>query len=399
MRQTSVPLVRTLVLWFGMSGPAMAQTPEKSTPGTTGTVADVSGFADGLREELGVPGLSLAATTANALIAVGYSGLRETGQDDLVQPGDPFHMGSLTKSMTATLFGTYVDEGRLDWDSTIEDLDPDLANQIPEPSRSITLRQLLSHRSGIRDDPDTNRLVTGLWSLEGTMIERRREASISALNAEWNKAPGDGYVYSNLGYVVAASLLERMEGHTWEDLVAERVFAPLGLGTVGHGPPGLGGEPGSTPNGHTLGSDGWESLPRVAGADNAPALGPAGRVHMSIEDLATFARFQLRGLLGADGLLESDTVRAMHDDSDSPGYALGWAVSSPGGTTRSMHSGSNTRWLAFVMVWPDRDIAVAIAMNAAPAAAMDGHSIALFVRDLARRKLIAPLSSRGSDRP
>lgn len=348
----------------------------------------MSGFAETLRQQAGVPGLSLAVTNSEGLIAIGHAGVREIGHKALVQPGDPFHIGSLTKSLTATLVGTFVENGTLGWESTITQLHPALAQEIPESARSITIAQLLSHRSGIRDDPRVGVVVAGMWGLTGTMPQQRRVVAEAALKRAENQGPGADFAYSNMGYVVVGHLLEHLTGQSWEELLEERVTSPLGLTTVGHGPPGVGEPSGSTPNGHAGTAEDWKSLPRGIAADNPPPFGPAGRVHMSTVDLATFAREHLRGLRGSDGLLKADTFKRIHSDTDSPGYALGWGISAGEGTRQSVHSGSNTRWLSFILVWPDSDVAFVIGMNAAPADAMQGGSMAATVRELIRLELI-----------
>ncbi|MFK7884481.1 MAG: serine hydrolase domain-containing protein [Phycisphaerales bacterium] len=358
--QASISITLTLIVFLG-AAPSWALSPAASSD-----PADVSTFAESSRQALGVPGFAIAATDSEGLIGWGVGGKRSAQANDPIQRTDRFHIGSITKSMTATIIGCYVERGDLTWDSTIAQLDPKLAENIPETARTITIRQLLSHRAGLSDDRGGGRLLIQMWGLEGPMIEQRAKISQAALNGTNNKAPGSRFEYSNAGYIIAGHMLERVTGEPWETIIERELFEPLGMTSAGQGPPGMDPADGDQPLGHGGAPGNLNSIPAVLGADNPPPLGPAGRVHCSIEDLARYAREHLRGLRGKDGVVEAATFQTLHEDTDSDGYALGWGIVGEGPERRSTHSGSNTRWLAVVVVWPGRDLAMVVAMNAWP---------------------------------
>ncbi len=329
--------------------------------------ADFSALADALRAELKVPAIAVAATDSDGLIGVGVAGVRAAGGDNPVRVTDRWHVGSLTKSMTATVAARLVERGVIAWDTTVADLDPDLAAGLPESHRSVTLEQLLAHRAGLPDDRFAAPLQMKLWTLEGDLPLQRREITPLILSQPGLSAPGEAMAYTNGGYIVAGWMLETATGAAWEDLIARELFEPLDMHSAGQGPPGMDREHGDQPLGHGRGPDGPAPIPAEIGADNPPALGPAGRVHCSITDLAAYARLHLRGLRGDDtGYLPHAAFVRLHDDPEGDGYALGWGVSGDGDDRRSAHSGSNTRWLALILVWPNRDVAVVAAMNAYP---------------------------------
>lgn len=347
------PIVLIAVSWCF---PALAADP-----------ADLSAEIERIRDALGVPALAVAVTDADSELAWGVSGLRAIGSSEVAERTDRFHLGSLTKSMTATVVARLVDRGVVGWDDTVERLNPDLAAGIPEKCRGITLAQLLSHRSGMPDDRNDSGIILKLWQLEGSLVAQRAEAAAFLLARPSVGAPGESFAYSNANYIVAGHLIERVTGKSWEDLIQAELFEPLGMTTAGHGPPGLDDEAITQPRGHGGPAGAYKAVPAALGADNAPALGPAGRVHCSIEDLATYARAHLAGLRGRDGILPADAFRSLHADTDADGYALGWGVVGEGIDRRSSHSGSNTRWLALIHIWPERNLSMVIAMNAVPA--------------------------------
>ncbi len=327
---------------------------------------DCSAFAESLRQSIDVPGLSFVACNASQEIAWGVAGVRSADGDDPIRREDPFHIGSLSKSMTATVAACLVERGIIGWDATIQSVSPELAAAIPESARSITLRQLLSHRAGLPDDRFSAPMIMKLWSLQGPLSDQRRTASEFILNAPDNKPPGEAWVYSNAGYIIAGHLLEAATGTEWEDLIEEELFHPLKMSSAGQGPPGVDEPDAPLPRGHGRGPEGFNPVPAVIGADNPPVFGPAGRVHCSMADLARYARAHLAGLQGQGGLLPAEAFAVLHADPEGDGYAMGWGISGDADDRRSMHSGSNTRWMALILIHPARDLAIVVGMNAVP---------------------------------
>lgn len=329
--------------------------------------ADLSGFAETLRAELGVPALAVTATNSEGLTAAGVAGVRATGGDDPARITDRWHLGSLTKSMTATVAARLVERGTIRWDATIAELDPELAASVPEAHRTVTLGQLLAHRAGLPDDRFSAPLQMKMWTLEGPPEDQRRVLVPLLFAQPGVTSAGETMRYTNGGYMVAGWMLETVAGEAWESLIQRELFEPLGMDSAGFGPPGMDPGQGAQPLGHGRGPDGPVPVPAVLGADNPPPFGPAGRVHCSITDLAAYARLHLRGLRGEDtGYLPHEAFVRLHADPEGDGYALGWGVVGEGDDRRSTHTGSNTRWLALILVWPARDLAIVAATNAVP---------------------------------
>jgi D-alanyl-D-alanine carboxypeptidase len=336
--------------------------PEPSAP-----ASDLSALAAALREELGVPAIAVGITSSAGVRGLGVAGHRTSAGDDPVTLASRFHLGSLTKSMTATAAARLVERGVIRWDMTVGETDPELAARLPEPARGITLAQLLSHRAGLPDDRSPGPVHMRLWMLDGPIRDQRREATLLILSNKVNTAPGEAMTYSNAGYIVAGWMLETAAGASWEDVLRREVFDPIGMTHAGFGPPGLDPPDDRQPLGHGRQGNQLNPVPALIGADNPPVSGPAGRVHCSITDLTAYARFHLRGLRTEPGdHLPHDAFVRLHADPEGDGYALGWGIQGEGEGRRSMHAGSNTRWYAVILVWPDRDLAVVAAMNAMP---------------------------------
>jgi D-alanyl-D-alanine carboxypeptidase len=175
-------------------------------------------------------------------------------------------------------------------------------------------------------------------------------------------SPAAAYSYSNLGYILAGAMLERVADAAWEDLVREHVFGPLGMEGAGFGGVGTPGEL-DQPWGHR--DNGRPASGNGPAVDNPPVLGPAGRVHAPIQDWAKFIADQLRGATGAPGLLSAESYTRLHTAPAGSDYSLGWLVLSRdwGGGAVLHHAGSNTMNFSNVWIAPARNVAFLVCIN------------------------------------
>jgi CubicO group peptidase (beta-lactamase class C family) len=250
-----------------------------------------------------------------------------------------WHLGSNTKAMTATLIAKLVEQEKLKWDTSVGEVFPDA----PKTLRQVTVLHLLSHRAGLPANA-----MWGVYGLTGRPVQRQRRSVL--MGTKTKSAPGEKYLYSNLGYVVAGALAEEATGTAWEDLIRKHVFLPLGMKSAGFGPVGS-----DQPCGHTA-----KGKP-TPGADNPPVLGPAGRVHCALEDWSKFIADLLRGLRGGRALLRPEHYRTIVTPPFGGNYALGWMVWRKGEVLT--HGGSNTMNYSGVWVSPKRGFAVLVCTN------------------------------------
>jgi CubicO group peptidase (beta-lactamase class C family) len=324
-----------------------------------GTPENLAQLLEPIRAANGIPALAGAFIRGSDIAALGAVGLRRVGGEG-VQLTDRFHIGSNTKSMTATLLAMLVEQGKLTWEATIADVFKDLLNKIHPRYHKVTLEQLLSHRAGLPEDrtPDPT-IWPQVRALSGPMVEQRRRLVEMVLARPPVTEPGARMAYSNFGYTIAGAFAEQVTGQAWEALIRQLLFGPLGMASAGFGPPGF-----AQPWGHTRA--GCQPVPPGPEADNPPVIGPAGTVHTSMSDWARYAALHLRGAQGESGLpLKPETFRHLHRDSYQQGYALGWVVvqRSWAGGTALTHAGSNTLWFAIIWVAPSKNVAFLTATN------------------------------------
>lgn len=324
---------------------------------------DLSPLLAPILERNAVPGLTAAIVAHDRTVAVGAAGVRRAGSPERVTVGDRFHLGSCTKSMTATLCAILVEEGKLSWRSTLADVFPDLATSMRPTQRPITLEQLLTHRAGIPSDLSVNGLWGKLWAHPGTPTEARRALLEGVLARDLESAPGTAFLYSNASFTIAGHMAEKVTGRSWEELMRVRLFGPLGMTSAGFGAPGT-RDVVDEPRGHRADGSPMDPGP---GSDNPAAIGPAGIVHASIDDWAKYVALHLRGDLGDARLVSAETFRKLHAPADGPPppYAMGWGITDRewGGGRVLTHNGSNTMWFAVTWIAPARDFAVLVACN------------------------------------
>ena len=196
-----------------------------------------AGLDEALRATLGqgLPGVALSVERAGELIYSGVAGLASVEQEVPLTLNHRFRLGSVAKASTAIAVLQLDEEGVLSLDDTVTKwLDDPAAGRIPNVDR-VTLRQLLNHTSGIYDylDENDSPIVAALlggdadWSKVWTVDELLAYAD-GANHAPYF-APGEGWAYSNTGYVLLGLIVERATNHRLADEVRDRVLAPLAL--------------------------------------------------------------------------------------------------------------------------------------------------------------------------
>jgi CubicO group peptidase (beta-lactamase class C family) len=319
--------------------------------------ARVREILEPIRQKSRLPALAAALVTEKGLDVAGAVGRRKAGADVPVTIDDLWHLGSDTKAMTAAMIGSLVEEGILKWETTAGDLFPELPDSAPAALKKADLRHFLSHRSGLPAN-----LLWGLIRRTGSPREQRLAAMNVAAGLKIPAEPPAEFLYSNLGYVVAAAMAEKAADADWEDLVRSRIFEPLGMtgaGFGGTGTPGLIDQPWPhTPDGAPKETNGPET-------DNPPVIGPAGIVHCRLADWARFIADQLRGRGAGPALLKKETYLRLHTPPFAGDYALGWVVV-PGRSEDGVllaHDGSNGMNYAMAVMAPDRGYAVLVVTN------------------------------------
>ena len=294
------------------------------------------------------PGASvLVVHDRRVVLARGY-GLAEVEARTPVRPESNFRLASLSKQFTATAVMLLEAEGRLRYDQPVGELLPGL----PPYARAATVRQLLTHTSGL---PDYESFVPD------EQTAQVHDADVPGLIARASGAkfaPGTRYDYSNTGYALLALVVERVSGERFADFLRRRVFVPLGMSaTVAH-------EAGRSTvrhraYGYTVDSAG---VRRTDQSNTSATLGDGG-IYSSAADLAKWdAALDRHALVGRAAQQLAWTPPALPAGAPTT-YGFGWFVDRDAGTLRLTHHGESRGFTNAILRYPERRLTVVVLTN------------------------------------
>jgi len=327
-----------------------------------------------VREKEHLPAVAGLVQIDGKIAAEVAIGLRALGHPQPVTINDRWHIGSDTKAFTATMIARLVEQGVMKFDDTLAASFPAFADKMDPACRGVTVFQLLSHTAGLpplTEDKDAAEFEAIVKSVNGVKAQRETVARKYLTMPPASKV-GE-YKYSNLGFIIAGTIAEAKTGKTWEELIREQIFEPLGITNAGFGPPVAPGKF-DQPCGHKEVNGKLVPLdPADPEADNAPALGPAGTINITLKDWMRFAQDQLDGVHGRGKLLKAETYRKLHTPVTG-NYALGWGakLDDAGVPFVITHNGSNGNWVAEVRIMPKHDIIILLATNSGTDGANQG---------------------------
>jgi len=314
-------------------------------------------LADKLIHDNAAPGMVLSVYQSGKAETV-VSGVRRAGTDDKVTRGDLWLTASIGKPMTSTLIAMLIDEGRLDWGTTLKEALPGISMR-PDYEQ-VTVRDLLQHRGRVQPYTD---LGSSPQLSAKTPTEMREEFVSKLLQEEPLERPQ----YSNGGYGALALIAEKATGMEFKALMQEYVFDRLGMTTARIAPTGSTGQFGSKgqPFMHRRSDNGFVPVEIDSPMTMYHALQGAGAgIAMSIEDFVKFGRFHLDGMQGRARLISQETFDEIHRAPEGKSYANGWGIHRLGNLEWQAHNGGNGMMHAELHVIPSLDMVIASVANA-----------------------------------
>lgn len=312
-----------------------------------------------------VPGLGLAVVRNDTVIYTRGYGLRDVGKPDPVDEHTVFAIGSASKAFTAASVAMLVDEKKVSLDANPGLYLPGFQLYDPYATRELTVRDILSHRSG---------LARGELAWYGSGFDRDEIVRrVRFLTPSWSFRSQFGY--QNIMYITAGQVVAHVSGRSWDDFVKDRIFAPLGMTESGTSSRAVAGRPDvATP--HATVNDTLRAIP-WRNIDNA---GPAGSINSTATDMAQWVRLQLgRGSYGgkqlisakmADEMHQAQTVirtdsaaRATNPDTHLQAYGLGWFLEDYRGRLVVHHGGNVDGFTTLVGMLPEERLGVVLLTN------------------------------------
>jgi len=312
-----------------------------------------------------IPGLAIAVVKDDSLVFARGYGVVEQGKSAVVNEHTRFAIGSTTKAMTVTALAMLADEGKLSFDDRVIDHIPDFRLRDAWVTRELTIRDLLTHRTGL---PGTDLLwLFDSYPTDEIFRRLRYVEPESSFRSHWE--------YQNVMYALAGAIVEQASGMSWADFLRKRIFEPLGMNETIPLVSELPGKPNvAVP--HDL-VDGRVQVVSIRTTDPVAA---AGSVWSSVHDMSIWMRFVLdSGRIGDRRLVKPETfremvapeIRAPMDEYPALSlakpnffsYALGWFVQDYQGETVWMHTGSIDGMIAIIGLLPSRRTGVYVLAN------------------------------------
>ncbi|MBV8857190.1 MAG: serine hydrolase [Acidobacteria bacterium] len=319
------------------------------------------------RQALGIPGLSLVIVKDDKVIYLKGLGYKDFEKKAPVTPDTLFAIGSSSKAFTAMLVAMAADEGKLSLDDSPKKFLPYFKLQDPDADARITLRDLLSHSSGL------NR--TDLAWVSGVL--NREEVIRVAAQAKPTAKLREKFQYQNVMYAAAGEIVGRAEHSTWEKLVAERIFKPLGMKASDTSAPEM-----QKARDYSFGyvyEEATKETRRVPMRD-LPAIAPAGAINSNARDMAQWLRLMLGGgsFEGKRLVSEKSFAELFKPQMKVGGnvnYGLGWFLRDWKGHKVAEHGGNIDGFNAQVALMPDQHLGFVMLTNVSasplPASAMN----------------------------
>jgi CubicO group peptidase (beta-lactamase class C family) len=313
--------------------------------------------------EYQTPGAAVGVLHRGQITELVY-GVNDITTGEPVTPDTVFQCGSLTKSWTALAFLELADEGKAGLDEPVRSYLPQFRVADPDVSARVTPRHLLNHTSGIEEaygDPGEDENV----------YERMVEAIADAPQVS---PLGFTHGYSAaLGYAILARIMEVTDGKPWDVIMADRLFAPMGLNSTNSRR--VNADPARIARGHLIRSLGEGPIPTPV--DYLPrAFGPGGGITSTVGEVLALAEVYLnaglapngRRILSASAVRETMTSRVPIPDPYlfGPEWALGLVVSDWHGRSVYGHDGSTIGQNARMRILPEDDLALVLLSNGDP---------------------------------
>lgn len=360
MNQRATTAASCGVVALLVSLPALAQ---------SGSLNDLDRYIEQVRQDWGVVGLAVAVVHDDAVVYAKGFGLRELGTADAVDAHTLFAIGSNTKAFTAAGLGLLVDEQRLAWDDRVIDHVPGFRLYDPYVTREITVRDLLTHRSGLGRRGDANWYGTDFDRDEVVRRIRFLEPTAS-FRAEFG--------YQNTMFLAAGEVTEAVTGTTWDAWMAERLFTPLGMAR-------------SNTTTHALAHAANVATPHVTRDGrtiavpyrNLDNIAAAGSINSSVLDMSRWMRVLLNeGELDGRRVLSAEVVREMmtphtlrpisaesrelFPSTHFAAYGLGLGLRDYRGRLIVSHTGGIDGMLSQLTLLPEERLAIVVLTNTSP---------------------------------
>ncbi|MGS2719799.1 serine hydrolase [Paraglaciecola aestuariivivens] len=331
------------------------------------------------------PGMSVSVVHQNQLIyAKGY-GLANIATQQAVNENTYFRLASTSKAFTAAALGVLVDQGKLNWDDLVIDHLPNFRMQDDYATKHFTIEDLLTHKSGLVGGAGDSMI----WPEPSGFSRQEVVKNLRFLTPNYQFR--QSYAYSNVLYITAGEIVEKISGKSFEDFVDQQIFKPLGMQCYAGDMPKTELTQSAMSYGHND-EQGIYPIPRNAILGDALMSAAAGGMVCSAAEMSKwvsallhdanmndeasdsneqqlgqqhlpFSRQQLEKMWQPHTILGVSDTDTEWDSTYFRTYGLGWRLSNYEGYKRISHTGTLSGYQAFVALIPELELGVVVLNN------------------------------------
>jgi CubicO group peptidase (beta-lactamase class C family) len=297
----------------------------------------------------GSPGAAVAVMKDGEIIVADGYGNAQIEYGVPITPETVFHVASVSKQFTAFAVCLLADEGKLALDDPVQKYIP----EVPDFGRTITLKHLLHHTSGLRDQWEALQIAG--WRMDD-VITTQHVLTMVSHQRELNFEPGAEYMYCNTGYTLLAETVARVSGQSFPEFCREQIFEPLGMEQTHF----------HDDHERIVPERAYSYAHRDDGFQNAVlSFANAGATSLfttAIDLLFWLANFGT-GELGGPEVQTMMRETYVLSDGTAGTYALGIMLGESGGHRTISHSGGDAGFRSFVAWYPDQELGVVVLAN------------------------------------
>jgi CubicO group peptidase (beta-lactamase class C family) len=322
--------------------------------------SNIEEYVSKAMENWEVPGLAIAIVKDDSIVFCKGFGVLKINNPELVNQHTIFAIGSCTKAFTAAALGILVDEGKIDWDDKVIGYLPKFQLSDPYLTQELTIRDLLSHRSGLEP-------CNGLWygtffDSQELLYRMRYIKPMIGFRTAWN--------YNNLMFLVAGQIIPAVTKIDWSDFINRRIFLPLKMSESYTSNNQLNDISNiATPHvkvENTVKPIAWRHIDHIA---------PAGSICSNVLDMAQWLRLLLNlGMVDGEQIISSNTINEMHSpqsirknsksfNENFHLYGLGWTLQDYRGIKMISHNGALDGTSSRIALLPSHKLGIVILTN------------------------------------
>lgn len=329
-------------------------------------LADFEKYATKSMSDWRVPGMAIAIVRGDDVIYEKAFGVKELGKEDPVTTDTVFQIGSTSKAFTAALVATLVDEGKLKWDDKVISHLDDFKMYDPWVTKEFMVVDLMAQRSGMPAHAIDTLITTG--SSRDRVIDSLRYVKPAT-------SFRSTFAYQNSLWLVAAKLVEKITGETWEKNIKDRIFKPLDMAASS-----------TSMKAYTQGANAAALHRDVDGTivvlpmdwphiEWTYTYGPAGGINSNVKDISKWLRMQAQGgLFSGKQVIKEENVRFMHAPETPasgaaaiPGpeqyYCVGWVHREAHPYSITWHNGGTSGSKTMIAFVPEAKLGIVVLSN------------------------------------